>query len=74
MVRSVLCAIFMPIKKCSIVHRIGYLTTSIKPIAEAVKLNKKLYPVIELMMKPITDAHIKIVIVFVTLVLSLYAG
>jgi len=64
----------MPIKKCSIVHRIGYLTTSIKPMADAVKPNRKLYPVIELMMKPITDAHIKIVITFVIFVLSLYAG
>ena len=34
-------------------------------MAEAIKLNKKLYPVIELMIKPTTDAHIKIVMTLV---------
>jgi hypothetical protein len=56
------------------IHQSGYLTTSIKPMAEAIKLNKKLYPAIELMMKPITDAHIKIVMTLVIFMLSLYAG
>lgn len=36
-------------------------------MAEAIKLNKKLYPAIELMMKPTTDAHNKIVIALIIL-------
>lgn len=58
----------------SMTHEIGYLTTSIKPITEAIKPNKKLYPVIELIMKPITDAHSKIVTILLIFMLSLYAG
>ena len=58
----------------SMTHEIGYLTTNTKPMAEAIKLNKKLYPVIELMMKPTTDAHIKIVITLVIFTPFLYAA
>ena len=44
-----------------------YLTTNAKPMADAIKQNKKLCPVIKLMMKPITEVHNKIVIILVIL-------
>ena len=66
MVGAILCAALYT--HHAMTHKTGYLTTSIEPMADAIKQNKKLYPVIKLMMKPITDAHNKIVIALIVLV------